>query len=342
MRLYRQEQPGRDWSGVMDRIALDLAALTRSKTDPVGTSPSELTNAASVDGASHETAPDRPLETETGPPNHQLRHQERIRMAETSLDRDITSSTYPASDPEDANKISILTSEENATESHHTGAEKDPRARTPSTADVLHVGCGAYNRAKLPPVFDVGWHEIRLDIDPDVHPDFVANITDMRAIADSAADAVYSSHNIEHLYPHEVSLALREMRRVLKPNGFVLIKLPDLQEVARHVAEGGLEQPLYESPMGPIAPLDILFGHRPSLESGNAFMAHRTGFTSETLGSALIKAGFAAAVVQRDAPSFCLTAIAFRSMPDETRINWAQARMLPDAGLPAVLYTQTG
>ena len=30
VRLYRQEQPGRDWSGVVDRIATDLAALVRS------------------------------------------------------------------------------------------------------------------------------------------------------------------------------------------------------------------------------------------------------------------------------------------------------------------------
>jgi hypothetical protein len=31
MRLYRQEQPGRDWSGVVGRIAADLTALARSK-----------------------------------------------------------------------------------------------------------------------------------------------------------------------------------------------------------------------------------------------------------------------------------------------------------------------
>ena len=31
MRLYRQEQPGQDWSGVVDRIALDLTVLVQSK-----------------------------------------------------------------------------------------------------------------------------------------------------------------------------------------------------------------------------------------------------------------------------------------------------------------------
>jgi hypothetical protein len=213
-------------------------------------------------------------------------------------------------------------------------------AGQPGTAYVLHVGCGVQSAEKLPSIFRAtNWREIRLDIDPAVRPDHVANITDMRVIPDGAVDAVYSSHNIEHLYPHEVSTALREMHRVLKPTGFAFIKLPDLQEVARHVAEGKLEDPLYVSPMGPIAPLDILYGHRPSLAHGNLFMAHRTGFTADTLGAALIRAGFFAVMVQRDPPAFCLDAIAFRTQPDEEQIARAQARMLPAPDRPAVLYT---
>jgi SAM-dependent methyltransferase len=216
------------------------------------------------------------------------------------------------------------------------GAQQD-------TATVLHVGCGAYGREKLPQVFrGAGWREIRLDIDPDVQPDLVASVTDMRVIGDGTMDAVYSSHNIEHLYPHEGTLALSEMRRVLKPDGFLLITLPDLQEVARHIADGRLNDPLYVSPMGPIAPLDILFGHRPSLARGNTFMAHRSGFTGGTLAAALIGAGFSAAMVQRDPSSYALTAVAFRSMPgDEERVT-AQACLLPAGDLATVLYTAAG
>ena len=208
--------------------------------------------------------------------------------------------------------------------------------------DVLHVGCGEFAREKLPPVFrDSTWREIRLDIDPEVAPDFVASITDMRVISDGAVDAVYSSHNLEHLYPHDVPLALREMRRVLKQAGYALIKLPDIQEVARHVAEGRLEQPLYISPMGAISALDMMYGHRPSLARGNLFMAHRTGFTSETLGTAMIEAGFAAVLVQRTEHAFLLTAIGFRSKPDREALATAQARMLSDPDRPSVLYSRT-
>lgn len=154
-------------------------------------------------------------------------------------------------------------------------------------------------------------------------------------------DAVFSSHNIEHLHPHEVAPALLEMRRVLKPIGFLLITLPDLQEVARHVAEGRLEDCLYMSPMGPISPLDILYGHRPSLAAGNLFMTHRTGFTGGTLAAALIGAGFAAAVVQRNPPAYSLTAIGFRSRPDDAQLARAQAQMLPATGHSALLYTRS-
>jgi hypothetical protein len=214
--------------------------------------------------------------------------------------------------------------------------------RERDNSEVLHVGCGVYSRDKLPLVFhDTGWKEIRLDIDPDVHPDYIASITDMRVISDARVDAVYSSHNIEHLYPHEVPLALREMCRVIKPYGLAFIKVPDLQEVARYVADGKLDDMLYMSPMGPIAPLDILFGHRSSLEVGNAFMAHRTGFTAGTLGAALITAGFAAALVQRNPSAFSLDAVAFRTSPGTEEVVNVQARMLPSPDRSAVLYTPT-
>jgi hypothetical protein len=202
--------------------------------------------------------------------------------------------------------------------------------------EVLHVGCGGDSRDMLPEVFRrQGWQEVRLDIDPEVHPDFVASITE-RVIPDKKVDAVYSSHNVEHLYPHEVQDALRGMRRVLKPSGFAFVIVSDLQEVARHVAEGMLDAPLYLSPMGPIAPIDILFGHRPSLAANNLFMAHRTGFTAHTLASALLAAGFSAVLLQQNPAAYCLTPIAFLSPPREQDLAMAQAQMAP--GYAAVLY----
>lgn len=159
---------------------------------------------------------------------------------------------------------------------------------------MLHVGCGRLGKDATTPGFNRSeWSEIRLDIDPEVEPDFVASITDMAPVADGSVDAVYSSHNIEHLYPHDAIVALREFRRVLAPDGFLVITCPDLQEVAALVAEGKLTEPAYISPMGPIAPIDILYGQGAAMSAGNLHMAHRGGFTINSLGQSLERAGFA-------------------------------------------------
>jgi hypothetical protein len=51
-------------------------------------------------------------------------------------------------------------------------------------------------------------------------------------------------------------------------------------------------QTLYESPAGPIAPIDILYGLRSDLAKGKIYMAHKTGFTYSALQDAFFKSGF--------------------------------------------------
>lgn len=195
---------------------------------------------------------------------------------------------------------------------------------------VLHVGCGAAAHGKLPGAFaGAGWDEVRLDIDPDVVPDIIASITDMTEVASGSMQALYSSHNLEHLAAHEVPVALAEFRRVLAPDGIALITLPDLQSVAELVAAGKLTDPAYVSPLGPITPLDILYGFGPALAQGNDFMGHRTGFSDRSLLIALMAAGFADAVVQRSASSFSLWAIAYCSAPDAERLYDDQIALFP-------------
>lgn len=158
---------------------------------------------------------------------------------------------------------------------------------------VLHVGCGPANPAKLPQPFRCAdWQEIRLDIDPAVAPDILGTMTDMAEVADGSMDALYSSHNVEHLYAHEVPLAFAEFFRVLKPGGFAMVTCPDLQSLGQLLAEGKLEDQAYVSPAGPITPLDILYGLRTAVARGNHFMAHKTGYTNQTLGQKLVQAGF--------------------------------------------------
>ncbi len=178
---------------------------------------------------------------------------------------------------------------------------------------VLHVGCGPQSPHRLHPLFrqQSAWCEVRLDVDANVAPDIVCSTADMReAVTTASFDAVWSSHNIEHLRDHEVLPALREFRRVLKPDGFALIRCPDLEAVLDAIAISGLETVAYMSPAGPITPLDMLFGHRASIARGNTYMTHHTAFTDERLGQLLIEAGFAEVHTKR-MPGFDLWAVAF-------------------------------
>ena len=182
-----------------------------------------------------------------------------------------------------------------------------------SSKVVLHVGCGPKEIDNLNAYFrQEGYRELRLDINSEVMPDIVGSILDMQAVVSRSVDAVFSSHNIEHLFAHEVPRALGEFVRVLRPDGFAMISTPDLQAVAERIVQGALEEPVYHSDVGPIAPLDILYGHGVAIRAGNHFMAHKTGFTASTLRDKLLAAGFSRADVVRK--GFTLFACAY--MPD--------------------------
>jgi predicted SAM-dependent methyltransferase len=186
----------------------------------------------------------------------------------------------------------------------------------------LHVGCGLLRKGNTTRGFNSEqWREIRLDIDPSVTPDIIGTMTDMSAVETASVDAVFSSHNIEHLYPHEVLVALAEFLRVLKDDGFAVITCPDLKSVAKRIADDLLLEPVYQSGMGPIAPLDLLYGHRASLAKGNLYMAHRCGFTQKVLAETLQAVGFKSVASACIPQSFVLWAFASKSERDDAELR---------------------
>lgn len=183
----------------------------------------------------------------------------------------------------------------------------------------IHVGCGPKHKAHTTRGFNLPeWNEIRFDIDESVSPDLIGSITDMSILKSGSVDGIFSSHNIEHLYPHEVTVALGEFLRILSSDGFVVITCPDLQSVCKLVAEDKLTDPAYISPAGPIAPVDILYGFRAAIAKGNLYMAHRCGFTQRVLSATLSAIGFGSvATAKRASPFFDLWAIATKSEVSE-------------------------
>ena len=196
----------------------------------------------------------------------------------------------------------------------------------------LHVGCGGKSQQQTTRGFAAvdEWTELRFDIDPNVQPDIQGTILDMSGVGDGSVDAVFSSHNIEHVYPHEVPVALQEFIRTLNDDGFLILTCPDLQSVAALIADDKLTQAAYESPAGPITPLDILYGHRGSMAAGNLFMAHRCGFTKTVLEATLLAAGFVSVgTMSRGHPFYDLWAIGSKRERTETELHDLAKTHLP-------------
>lgn len=159
---------------------------------------------------------------------------------------------------------------------------------------VLNVG-GNSKAIPLPPIYQ-GWEHLLLDIDPKGEPDVVCDARTMTRLPAATYDAVYCSHNLEHYHRHEVPKVLAGFRHVLKADGFVHLRVPDIGAVMQTAVQNKLDidDVLYQSPAGPITVRDVIYGYGVEIErSGNDFFAHKTGFSAKSLTAVLQAAGFA-------------------------------------------------
>ena len=178
---------------------------------------------------------------------------------------------------------------------------------------LVNVGCGPRHASTLPRYFD-HWQQLRVDVDASVQPDILAELTDLSPIPDGSADAVWAAHCVEHLYAHQVKLALKEFRRVLREDGFVCVIVPDLQTIAQYVAADRMHETLYDSPAGPVTPHDIVFGFGVAIASGRASMAHRCGFTPGMLQRCFHELPYGEVLLRRRSTDYELVAVA-RAIP---------------------------
>ena len=90
------------------------------------------------------------------------------------------------------------------------------------TTQLLNVGCGRR--------FHPAWTNIDLEsYDPSVSEH---DITQGLPFGDNQFDAVYHSHVLEHLEPHDGEKLLSECYRVLRPGGVLRIVVPNLEQIA--------------------------------------------------------------------------------------------------------------
>jgi len=131
----------------------------------------------------------------------------------------------------------------------------------------IHLGCG----------------DIRLPgfVNVDVRPltDKTADARDL-PYGDESVDLVYASHLLEHFWPREAGVAVREWHRVLRPGGTLRLAIPDFAAItSRYAATNDLPELrglLYGSRVYPDYPED----------------AHHSCWDRETLTDLLETAGF--------------------------------------------------
>jgi len=185
---------------------------------------------------------------------------------------------------------------------------------------LLNVG-GNNKEIALPPQY-AAFEQLLLDIDPAGSPDIVCDARKLTSLPGGQFDAVYCAHNLEHYYRHDVPTVLAGFLHVLKDGGFAHIRVPDIAEVMRLSVERGLdiEDVLYESEVGPIMVLDVLYGYAAQIESsGQDFYAHKTGFTNKSLTAALHAAGFTNVFSRLGRLE--VDALAFKGTPDQANQN---------------------
>jgi SAM-dependent methyltransferase len=188
---------------------------------------------------------------------------------------------------------------------------------------VLNVG-GYSKSIGMPPHYQE-WEQLLLDIDPRSGADLICDARHLDERAPAEFDAVYCAHNLEHYYFHEVPKVLAGFHRILKPNGFVEIRVPDIEALMEHLVRHrmALEDVLYTSPVGPITALDVIYGYNKEIEeSGKDFWAHKTGFSPKRLQASLIRAGFPNVYLTMIKEKVEVRAFGFKMIPlsDDARI----------------------
>ena len=114
--------------------------------------------------------------------------------------------------------------------------------------------------------------------------DFIGNAKDLSQFANNSISAIYTSHVLEHfhyLLNDELISTLKEWHRVLKPDGELMISVPNLQVICS----------LYVDPRTPANArhhlMRMIFGGQM-----DEYDVHKVGFDQDILGMYLQHVGF--------------------------------------------------
>jgi len=123
-----------------------------------------------------------------------------------------------------------------------------------------------------------------LDIEPRPEVDFVGDAGNLSTFADDSVEMIYASHVLEHFnynFNNELLNVLKEWRRVLIPQGKLLVSVPDLKVLCWLYSHPTLNAHNRHDLM------KMMFGGQ-----ANQYDMHKVGFDFETLMMYVTQAGF--------------------------------------------------
>lgn len=125
-----------------------------------------------------------------------------------------------------------------------------------------------------------GWRVLNVRAEPYV--DFVGDCADLSRFPTHETAEVYASHVLEHLTGDQALHVLREIRRILRPDGRLMVAVPDLEALMRILTSP------QSSAAEKITAVKIIYGGGETV-----YDDHRFGYTFEIISLMARTAGFA-------------------------------------------------
>ncbi len=147
----------------------------------------------------------------------------------------------------------------------------------------LNLGSGADYRE--------GYNNI--DSDPKFKPDLIGDVRKLN-YADDSVDEILARDILEHISHREVLDVLKEWYRVLKKGGKLIIQIPNLFTICKHIIEIGDKITLTQTNTFSGKGVPFLNDYIRKIFGGQEYEGnfHKNGFTPDTIMELFEKVGF--------------------------------------------------